>query len=141
MPSTMIITTLRNNTDSKVVLREGHVGVLRKVCEIPAHGSYQVRSNLTATYKEYWCAVQENNEKFILTSDDCIDWKEIEIRPKDGDPTKFEWKGRVPAKASQQGLQDPPPLDSPSAAPSSLMSKLLPKKLVGWFAKHESPGN
>lgn len=145
----MIITKIHNNTNSVVTLREGQVGVLRKVCEIQPGGCHQVRSNLTATYKEYWCAVQPSvaNDKFILTSDDCIDWKEIEIRPKENDKTKFEWKGMVAAKSipGQGGVNSRARSGSDSSpsstALSSLMSKVMPKKVHEWLSKHNSPGN
>jgi hypothetical protein len=139
----MMTTTLRNNTQSSVALREGQVGVLRKVCEIPPGGEHKVRSNLTATYKEYWCALQPSNDhdKFILTSDDCIDWKEIEITSTDTVPKKFLWKGTIPAKGNAKAAQPGSPCSpSSGAAPSSIMSKLR-SKFLGWAFKEKPSGN
>ena len=139
-----MITTLRNNTKSSVVLREGQVGVLRQVCEIAPGKEHKVRSNLTATYKEYWCALQPGNDhdKFILTSDDCIDWKEIEITSTDTVPNKFLWKGTIPAKGNSKAAQPgSPSSQSPGAAPSSIMSKLRSNKFLGWAFKEKPSGN
>ncbi|KAG0565335.1 hypothetical protein KC19_8G183000 [Ceratodon purpureus] len=142
------ITVLRNATKGTVVLREGQVGVLRRVCEIPAGETHKVRSNLTATYKEYWCALQpsSNDDKFILTSDDCIDWREIEIITTDDTVgKKFLWKGVVPAKGTSKsdntGTQsDSGSPSSQSAGASTFLSRLRSSRLFGWVFKHKPLG-
>lgn len=96
----MIITTVHNNTNNVPVVTEAKDGV-RKVCEIQPGGHHRFRNNLTATYKEYWFAIPGLHKKFmILTSDDFIDWNEIEIRSPKNDVTKVIWKGLISYRKS-----------------------------------------
>ena len=86
----MITTTVHNNTKHVLVVREGQG---RKVCEIQPGGHHRLRSNLTGMYQEYWLAWKGLHNGCILTSDDLIDWREIEIRSPENDVTKVIWKG------------------------------------------------
>ena len=104
----MLKTVLHNKTNETITLMESQGGVLRVMPEHTLQRGERktVRTNESATYKEYWCAVQANNEKVVLTSDDCIEWKELVIKHAvDASGANLEsiiWMGTVKRKSTNQ---------------------------------------
>lgn len=97
-----IETKLHNLTEIEIELKAGNHAIFRTIARIKPKGTYVVSSNANETYKEYWCAMQASKEKIILSSDDCMDWKEIAIKANDDDPSKFWWKGTVSRDSTSQ---------------------------------------
>lgn len=96
-------TTIHNKTQNDFNLKERTAGVSRELNVIKkSGGKYVVDVNSDATYKEYWCVTNNDDlNAVILSSDDCLDFKEIEIvETKDSTPA-YKWKGTVDRKSQK----------------------------------------
>lgn len=152
-----------------VELREGQAGILRKLCDIKANGKYTVPSELNQTYKEYLCSSGDGSSQFTLSSDDFTEWKEIVIKPVDGDERRFHWVPGTPrrkVKSATPPVSATPPDSATPSDPttttaesvtlpnsatqsdpatahvqsSSLMMKFMPKFVLRWFSKQKPAG-
>jgi len=90
---TMVLTVITNSCGSEVTFTEGNAGVYRVLKVIPDKGSYTIKVDLNATYREYIFRLDDNDEQVIISSDDTIEYAAIEfLRSEDG---VFSWEGRA----------------------------------------------
>jgi len=91
MPKTTVI----NGTDKPLALKEGTAGIFTLLKKLQPNESYQIVVDTNATYREYWCAVKDDDpDGVVLSSDDCEDLKEVTIIETGTKPnTKFSYKG------------------------------------------------
>jgi hypothetical protein len=111
-------TKVINTTNEGFLLKEGTAGIFRLVKELKAKDSFTIHVDPNATYREYWCAVKDNDPNaIVLSSDDCQEYKTVQII-NEGSPEvpKYNWKGlsrrngqeNDEAVAQAQGAPGPP---------------------------------
>lgn len=83
----MVKTTLVNDTDSEIDVKEGNVGVYIPLQTLSKRGSKNsscvIHVDTNATYREYWIAALADNtgkRPIVVTSDDCIDNSVLTIK-------------------------------------------------------------
>ena len=100
MPRTKVI-NLSNNT---IILKEGNAGIFNELATLRKGESMDLSISPNATYREYWFAAVDSGSaghKVILTSDDCLDSKEVRIVVVDN---KIRWISMARPK-SEHGLK------------------------------------
>ena len=77
----MVTTKVTNRCEVLIEIKEGNVGVCAIVGRVKPGSSLRLTVSELATYREYWCAAKANDtgEKVLLTSGDCMEFKEGEI--------------------------------------------------------------
>ncbi|KAG0608306.1 hypothetical protein M758_8G095500 [Ceratodon purpureus] len=76
-------TKVLNTTDKDFLLKEGTGGIYRLLKKLLPKESYTINVDPNATYREYWCAVKDDDPKaVILSSDDCQEYAVVNIREK-----------------------------------------------------------
>lgn len=86
---TNLKTKVFNLTKYEITVKEGNAGIFSKLQTLePWHGtttksdSYTIEVDQNATFREYWMVLppeHQNLPKIIVTSDDCVDSKQIKI--------------------------------------------------------------
>ena len=97
----MYKTKVTNASNNVLIVKEGNAGVYSALGMLHTYESMTLEVSANATYREYWFLVAPGtaDDKIILTSDDCLDLKEVEIT-QEGD--KITWKGTL-RKNSEPG--------------------------------------
>ncbi|KAG0564302.1 hypothetical protein KC19_8G099800 [Ceratodon purpureus] len=76
-------TKVVNTTNKNFLLKEGTGGIYRLLKTLLPKESYTINVDPNATYREYWCAVKDDDPKaVILSSDDCQEYAVVNIREK-----------------------------------------------------------
>lgn len=90
----MVTTTIVNESGHPLELREGNCGVWSRVTIIRAGGTFSVRVNPNATYREYWFSVPSHTgePKLIITSDDMVEYESVRVKMRNDD-SNLEWVG------------------------------------------------
>lgn len=88
----MYTTKVTNASNSTIILKEGNAGEFCALGTLHKDESMTMKVSANATYREYWFAVDPgpSEDKIILTSDDCMDLKEIKIIEEEN---KITWTG------------------------------------------------
>lgn len=81
-----------NATKNKIILKEGNAGVYSVLGTLKQGESKTLKVSPNATYREYWFAAdpERTEDKIILTSDDCMEYKEVTLVEEKG---KISWTG------------------------------------------------
>lgn len=97
----MFKTKVTNESNNTIILKEGNAGEFCALGTLQKDASMTMSVSANATYREYWFAVDPgtSEDKIILTSDDCMDLKEIKIIEEDN---KIGWTG-TPRKKPEAG--------------------------------------
>jgi hypothetical protein len=97
----MYKTKVTNTSNNTIILKEGNAGEYSAIGTLHKDESMIMSVSANATYREYWFAVDPgtSEDKIILTSDDCMDLKEIKIFEK---ANKIGWTG-TPRNNSEPG--------------------------------------
>ncbi|KAG0564301.1 hypothetical protein KC19_8G099700 [Ceratodon purpureus] len=106
-------TKVLNTTNKNFLLQEGNAGVYRLLKTLPPKKSYIIDVDPNATYREYWCAVKDDDPKAVIfSSDDCQEYAEIRIKGNIGQvgtsqaPSYYSWDGdrRNPEEPSNKSF-------------------------------------
>lgn len=90
------VTKVFNDTDVVIELKQGSANVFHLMHSLPAGKSYDIRVDESATYREYWCAVQLDSttaERVVFSSDDCAEFSKVKIYKDNKDNNKYKWIG------------------------------------------------
>jgi hypothetical protein len=90
-------TEVVNETDVIITLKQGSAGVYSVVGQVQPKKTYRIRVDESATYREYWCAVQPtpdpDQENVVFSSDDCIEFKKVRIYEVGHQSGRYKWEG------------------------------------------------
>jgi len=121
------VTKVLNDTDSIIELKQGSANVFHLLHKLPKGKSYDIKVDESATYREYWCAMQPNSspgERVVFSSDDCTEYNKVTIyKDKTG---KYAWTG-----TEKRGTWRNTPVTPPQGGESSSMLQ----KILGVFRK------
>lgn len=112
-------TKLTNNTGTTISVHMNNSGIPLKVKEVVTGGSHNILIDPHATYREFWCAQLPGTNsvnKAILTSDNCVEWREVSII-KVG--TGFDWRGTKRRKGNREVQAEPTPAAAGASASGS----------------------
>jgi hypothetical protein len=123
-------TKVINETREKIDLREGSANVFHSRHTLQpkgSHGSsFTIRLESATTYREYWVAVTQgpqrnpqpgSQDRVIFSSDDCADWKVVEIFEEvSGQNKTYNWRGTT--RRSPNQAEDSPQVADSSAVPA-----------------------
>jgi len=146
------VTRVFNDTEAVIELKQGSANVFHLLHSLPKKKSYDIKVDESATYREYWCAVQpiqpDNTtaERVVFSSDDCAEFSKVRIY-KD-DHGKYAWEGTVQRgtwRNTPVASKNPPPA-STSVDPTSTSTPVPTpvhkeetlawwQHVTGWFKK------
>lgn len=92
------VTKVSNDTDAVIELKQGSANVFHLLHSLPKGKTYNIKVDESATYREYWCAVQPvpagnpaAAERVVFSSDDCAEYSKVRIYKDKND--KYTWEG------------------------------------------------
>lgn len=135
-------TKVVNTTGEEFLLKEGTAGIYRLLKKLKPDESYTISVDPNATYREYWCAVKDDDPKaVILSSDDCQEYSVVRIKGSSGGDSgepPYSWDGDF--RDPKRRVQEPLPFSNSSEESSNepFIVK-FGKKLVPGFFKRGNP--
>jgi hypothetical protein len=139
-------TKVVNTTGEDFLLKEGTAGIYRLLKKLKPGEFYTISVDPNATYREYWCAVKDDDPKaVILSSDDCQEYSVVRIKGSGGGASgepPYSWGGdfRDPTRRVQEALEGALPcLNSSEESSNEPFIVKFGKKLIPGFFKRGNP--
>jgi hypothetical protein len=95
----------RTNVPIELIQGSGNVYTVQ-LCTLQRDCAHDIHFDSETTAIDYWCALEaiaEGHPRVIITSDNCAEYKEVEIVEEPANSKQYTWKGTKTRSKSRWG--------------------------------------